>query len=220
MGDTPPEFLVKRFRFLYFLQRKVVALVLLTVCKMDQVTLRLVYMDGHVDFYDLAVDLSRRCVPDNTLELLMRHCFRRIHTHSNHVPHVRTCYPLRADPKPTMPLRMAYYSGPERTMRFLTDNDSVRAWLAPAVTERQHLDAFGIRSDMFSVRPVLFVQGSMDTIAMQHRVKLGPRIGSNVVVLTGLNAGDKVITDGFQRLRDKGKVTLGKPKAAGAPGAK
>ena len=59
-----------------------------------------------------------------------------------------------------------------------------------------------------------------DTIAMQHRVKLGPRIGSNVVVLTGLNAGDKVITDGFQRLRDKGKVTLGKPKAAGAPGAK
>ena len=59
-----------------------------------------------------------------------------------------------------------------------------------------------------------------DTIAIQHRVKLGPRIGPNVVVLTGLNAGDKVITDGFQRLRDKGKITLGKPKAAGAPGAK
>jgi len=59
-----------------------------------------------------------------------------------------------------------------------------------------------------------------DTIALQHRVKLGPRIGTNVVVLTGLQAGDKVITDGFQRLRDKGKVTLGKPAAAGAPGPK
>ena len=59
-----------------------------------------------------------------------------------------------------------------------------------------------------------------DTIAMQHKVHLGPRIGSNVVILTGINEGDKVITDGFQRLRDKGKVILGKPKAAGAPGAK
>lgn len=59
-----------------------------------------------------------------------------------------------------------------------------------------------------------------DTIARQHKVMLGPRIGPNVVVLSGIKEGDKVITDGFQRLRDKGKITLGKPKAAGAPGAK
>lgn len=63
-----------------------------------------------------------------------------------------------------------------------------------------------------------FVFVSLDTIAKQHKVTLGPHVGSNVVVLTGLNEGDKVITDGFQRLRDGGKITLGNPSAQGAPG--
>lgn len=56
-----------------------------------------------------------------------------------------------------------------------------------------------------------FVFVSQDTIAKQNKVTLGPRIGNNVVIMTGLNAGDKVITDGFQRLRDGGKITLGNP---------
>ena len=64
-----------------------------------------------------------------------------------------------------------------------------------------------------------FVFVSQDTIAIQHKVKLGPRIGNDVVVLSGLEQGDQVITDGFQRLRDKGKITLGKPGAAGASGS-
>jgi membrane fusion protein (multidrug efflux system) len=59
-----------------------------------------------------------------------------------------------------------------------------------------------------------FVFVSQDTIAKQHKVKLGPRIGTNIVVLSGVDAGDKVITDGFQRLRDGGKITLGNPAAA------
>jgi multidrug efflux pump subunit AcrA (membrane-fusion protein) len=63
-----------------------------------------------------------------------------------------------------------------------------------------------------------FVFVSQDTIAKQHKVKLGPRIGADVVVLSGLANGDKVITDGFQRLRDGGKITLGNPAGAGAPG--
>jgi membrane fusion protein (multidrug efflux system) len=54
-----------------------------------------------------------------------------------------------------------------------------------------------------------FVFVSQDTIAKQHKVKLGPRIGTDVVILSGIEAGDKVITDGFQRLRDGGKITLG-----------
>jgi RND family efflux transporter MFP subunit len=64
-----------------------------------------------------------------------------------------------------------------------------------------------------------FVFVSQDTIAKQHKVKLGPRIGADVVVLSGLQDGDKVITDGFQRLRDGGKITLGKPQQQGAAGA-
>jgi len=60
-----------------------------------------------------------------------------------------------------------------------------------------------------------FVFVAQDTIAHQHKVKLGPRIGTDVVILSGIQQGDKVITDGFQRLRDGGKITLG----TGAPPA-
>jgi RND family efflux transporter MFP subunit len=62
-----------------------------------------------------------------------------------------------------------------------------------------------------------FVFTAQDTIAKQVKVQLGPRVGYNVVVMNGLKQGDKVITDGFQRLRDGGKITLGPPPAA--PGA-
>ena len=62
-----------------------------------------------------------------------------------------------------------------------------------------------------------FVFVSQDTIAKQYKVQLGPRVGTDVVVLSGINAGDKIITDGFQRLRDGGKITLGNP--AGQQGA-
>ena len=54
-----------------------------------------------------------------------------------------------------------------------------------------------------------FVFVAQDTVAHQRKVKLGPRIGSDVVIMSGVQEGDKVITDGFQRLRDGGKITLG-----------
>ena len=63
-----------------------------------------------------------------------------------------------------------------------------------------------------------FVFVSQDTIAKQVKVKLGPRIQSNIVVMDGIKPGDKVITEGFQRLRDGGKITLGPPAGAGAQG--
>jgi RND family efflux transporter MFP subunit len=65
-----------------------------------------------------------------------------------------------------------------------------------------------------------FVFLAQDTIAKQQKITLGPRINDQVVIMTGLKQGDKVITDGFQRLRDGGKITLGPPPAApGAGGA-
>jgi membrane fusion protein (multidrug efflux system) len=64
-----------------------------------------------------------------------------------------------------------------------------------------------------------FVFVSQDTIAKQHKVKLGPRIGANVVIMSGINAGDKIITDGFQRLRDGGKITTGNPPQPAAGNA-
>jgi RND family efflux transporter MFP subunit len=64
-----------------------------------------------------------------------------------------------------------------------------------------------------------FVYVSQDTIAKQQKITLGPRIGSNIVVMDGLKPGDKVVTDGFQRLRDGGKITLADPSQP-APAAK
>jgi RND family efflux transporter MFP subunit len=63
-----------------------------------------------------------------------------------------------------------------------------------------------------------FVFVAHDTIAEQRKVVLGQRIQSNVIVMDGIQEGEKVITDGFQRLRDKGKIALGPPPAAGTDG--
>ncbi|NHA07047.1 efflux RND transporter periplasmic adaptor subunit [Mucilaginibacter sp. HC2] len=55
-------------------------------------------------------------------------------------------------------------------------------------------------------------------IAKQHKVLLGPRVGTDVVIMSGIEPGDKVVTEGFQRLRDGGKIVLGDPSKAPAPG--
>lgn len=59
-----------------------------------------------------------------------------------------------------------------------------------------------------------------DTLALQKKVKLGARVNANVVILDGIKAGDKLITEGFQRLRDSGKVVIGAPKQAPVPKGK
>jgi len=64
-----------------------------------------------------------------------------------------------------------------------------------------------------------FVFLAQDTIAKQTKITLGPRVQDNVIVTGGLKEGQKVITEGFQRLRDGGKITLGTPPAQGAQGS-
>jgi RND family efflux transporter MFP subunit len=64
-----------------------------------------------------------------------------------------------------------------------------------------------------------FVFVAKDTVAKQYKVKLGPRVGSDIVIMDGIQQGDKVITDGFQRLRDGGKITLVSPADAKTPAA-
>jgi membrane fusion protein (multidrug efflux system) len=44
--------------------------------------------------------------------------------------------------------------------------------------------------------------------AIQRKIILGPKINDKVVVKEGLNEGDKVITEGFQRLRDSTTVSI------------
>jgi RND family efflux transporter MFP subunit len=59
-----------------------------------------------------------------------------------------------------------------------------------------------------------FVFVAHDTIANQLKVKLGPRIGSDIVIMDGIKQGDNVVTEGFQKLRDGGKIVLGSPAPA------
>jgi RND family efflux transporter MFP subunit len=56
--------------------------------------------------------------------------------------------------------------------------------------------------------------------ALQKKVSLGTKISDKVVVRSGLKAGDKVVTDGVQKLRDSSAIQVGPPKPAAAAAAK
>jgi RND family efflux transporter MFP subunit len=48
--------------------------------------------------------------------------------------------------------------------------------------------------------------------AIQHKISLGAVINDKVVVKNGLNEGDKIVTDGAQKLKDSSNVQVGSPK--------
>ncbi len=48
-------------------------------------------------------------------------------------------------------------------------------------------------------------------IAIQHKVFLGDRINDKVIVKQGLDVGDKIVTDGVQKVRDSSKVQAAPP---------
>lgn len=48
--------------------------------------------------------------------------------------------------------------------------------------------------------------------ARQHKITIGPAIGADVIIFNGLEAGEKIVTDGIQRLKDGAPVTQGDPQ--------
>jgi RND family efflux transporter MFP subunit len=55
--------------------------------------------------------------------------------------------------------------------------------------------------------------------AQQRKVALGPRLKDQIVLMSGVKEGDKVVTEGVQKLRDGVKITTEVPKAPpAAPG--
>jgi len=56
--------------------------------------------------------------------------------------------------------------------------------------------------------------------AYQRKISLGTKIGDKIVVRSGLKAGDQVVTDGVQKLRDSSAIQVGPPKAPAAAAAK
>ena len=51
---------------------------------------------------------------------------------------------------------------------------------------------------------------------VQNRIALGSKVSDKVVVREGLKAGDKIVVEGTQKLRQGAKVVLGAPQAAAA----
>ncbi|HVC62983.1 MAG TPA: MdtA/MuxA family multidrug efflux RND transporter periplasmic adaptor subunit [Acetobacteraceae bacterium] len=63
----------------------------------------------------------------------------------------------------------------------------------------------------------VYVINANDTVSVRP-VKLGPTDGGYEAVLSGLQPGEKVVTDGTDRLRDGVKVTVPAPAQAQSPG--
>ncbi|MBC8736523.1 efflux RND transporter periplasmic adaptor subunit [Paraburkholderia sp. UCT31] len=55
-----------------------------------------------------------------------------------------------------------------------------------------------------------------DSTVSVHKVKLGPGDGKNTVIVSGLAAGNQVVTDGMDRLNDGAKIQPAHPKSAAA----
>lgn len=65
-----------------------------------------------------------------------------------------------------------------------------------------------------------FVFIAKDTIAEQRKIHLGPRVADKIVVSDGLQQGELIVVEGFQRLRDGGKIDTTTVKKAPAQPAK
>ncbi|MBS1932396.1 MAG: efflux RND transporter periplasmic adaptor subunit [Bacteroidetes bacterium] len=59
-----------------------------------------------------------------------------------------------------------------------------------------------------------FVFVVKDNRATQHKVSLGTRINDKIIVRSGVEQGDSIVTEGVQKLRDSSIVRVGAPKAA------
>ncbi|QNH61578.1 efflux RND transporter periplasmic adaptor subunit [Hymenobacter sediminicola] len=66
----------------------------------------------------------------------------------------------------------------------------------------------------------VFIAGDSSK-AYQRKVQLGPRLRDQIVIMEGIKDGDKVVTEGLNRLRDGGQIQVGTPAQAqtGAPAA-
>jgi membrane fusion protein (multidrug efflux system) len=65
-----------------------------------------------------------------------------------------------------------------------------------------------------------FVFIDADNKALQRKVVLGNKINDKVIVKSGLNGDEKIITDGVQKVRDSSAIQVGPPKKPQQPVSK
>ncbi|MES1221030.1 MAG: efflux RND transporter periplasmic adaptor subunit, partial [Bacteroidota bacterium] len=56
-----------------------------------------------------------------------------------------------------------------------------------------------------------FIFVASNNKALQRKVVLGPKINDKVIIKSGLNAGDSIIVDGVQKLKDSTAISSGAP---------
>jgi membrane fusion protein (multidrug efflux system) len=96
------------------------------------------------------------------------------------------------------------------TLRVRAEFPNPRRQLRPGMFARIHVD-LGYRTNSILVpqRAIAELQGKNfvwvigpDNKAAQHTVKVGSQIGQDILVLEGLKPGDRIVTDGLQKVRD------------------
>jgi membrane fusion protein (multidrug efflux system) len=89
--------------------------------------------------------------------------------------------------------------GMNTTVRVLSN--SAKAVLIPYKSVSEQLGEYFV-----------YVVGDSSKVT-QRKVLLGKQLGANVIVKTGLNAGDKIVVEGVQKLREGALITTTPPKA-------
>ncbi len=94
-------------------------------------------------------------------------------------------------------------AGMNGTVR-VRNNASTQALLIPYKAVTEQLGEFFV-----------YVPGDSNKVS-QHKVVLGKQIGSNVIVVQGLNDGEKVVVEGTQNLREGSNINVVTPGAVNA----
>lgn len=63
----------------------------------------------------------------------------------------------------------------------------------------------------------VYIPGDSSKVS-QRKVVLGNALGADIIIKDGLKAGETIVTEGVQNLREGVKVNIGSPAAAAAPG--
>lgn len=119
------------------------------------------------------------------------------------------------DPSTGGLLLRAEFPNPERE---LLPGQFVRARLAGA-PDPNTLTVPQQAVQMSGEKASVMVVGADGTVAARP-VTLGAMVGDQFVVATGLQAGERVVIDGLQKIKPGQKVTLAKPKASPPPAGK
>lgn len=93
-------------------------------------------------------------------------------------------------------------AGMNATVR-IRNNASEKSTLIPYKAVTEQLGEFFV-----------YVAGDSNKVS-QHKVKLGKQIGANIIVMEGLQEGDKIAVEGVQNLREGTVVSTESPKPAG-----